>query len=213
MFDLISKSQHIHHLSVTVKELDSELNSEDVHQSFQCLESKTSIVKFNLSADLSEISIGLVNYERIANCLSKNHVINEATLLLEYDDDETSLALAAATENVLSRCSNLDKVEINGHCQYRPGNETDLKCLIRLARTFAAGMLTQESRLPRELFATILYEGFKDLGWHDDQLSVVIRALSNRRTAGSVRGDVLPLSRSYLYVRCRDALERLRTSE
>jgi hypothetical protein len=53
-----------------------------------------------------------------------------------------------------------------------------------------------------------MYQGNE---WYDEQVYTVVNTLLDRRTVGMVYNDTLPLGRSYLFVRCRDASSKLRS--
>ena len=204
MLDLISESRFINDLRIS----PMGISEDHFYLAFESLESSQSIVKFAFSPFESDILE--IDYERLAASVAENAVVNDLTLFNgeeEYDPDADD-----ALDVFKTICTHLEGITIKG-CGSRPKRDTDnLKQLTRLARTFSTSSLTQGSTFPRELIRIIVYEGFKDF-WNGDQLSIVVRALLDRRTLGLIYGDILSLSRSYLFVRCRDALERIRSVE
>jgi hypothetical protein len=89
--------------------------------------------------------------------------------------------------------------------------QEDPRQLLRLARTILLSKPTMSTIIPRELYRVIVYEGFTDGTWYEDQLLIIVKALLNRRTLGLVYENSLSLSRSFLFVRCREALETVRS--
>ena len=205
LLDLISKSRSINHL---VLELDS-VTVGDVHRVFDHLERSDSIVKFDFNCHFVDTTESSIDYDRIASSISKSRTLNNVSLSLLRS--ETSMDSEMADE-FFETCGNLDQIFVEKYYRfrYREDDEKDLHHLIEFARSFAGSKMTKNTVLPRELFSIVLYEGFKHLNWHDDQLSTVIRALLDLRTLDLIQGGPLPMSRPYLYVRCRDALERIR---
>ena len=203
MFDLISNTRTINDLGITAKNL----KEEDFYLAFEHFETNESIVKLQLSAnDLLHI-----DYERIAESISKNRTVNDLHVIIEDENEGVGLEVDTdSADNMFEMCDNLDSLIVGDYERARSrGDELDLENIIKISRTLAGSQMTKESRLPRELLNIMLYEGFKHLNWFDNQLSVVVRALLDRRTLGIVAGDLLPLSRPFLYVRCRDALDKI----
>ena len=209
--DLISKTRSIHDLEITA--MDQRMD--DFYLALENLEKNESIVKLHISA----ILFTEIDYERITALIAKNRTVNFVRLSwdvyndyhqIELEDDIELRDVKDSIDRTFEMCSNLDSLIVGFYerARYR-GDELDLKNIIKISRTLAGSKISRYSRFPRELFNIILYEGFRHLNWFDDQLSVVIRALLNRRTIGIVCNYLLPLSRPYLYVRCRDALEKI----
>ena len=201
LFDLISNTRSINDLKIRAVYL----KEEDFSLALKHVEKNESIVRLHLSAH------GLlhVDYERIATSISKSRTVNHLHLFVNDGFGNIDVDMDSV-DKMFEVCSNLDRLTVGKYQRTRSrGDEVDLKYLIRFSRTFAGSKMTRDSRLPRELFSIMLYEGFKHLNWFDGQLSTVIRALLDRRTIGIIAGDFLPLSRPYVYVRCRDALEKI----
>ena len=206
LFDLISKSRSINHVTLAL----NNLATDDLYRVFENLEKSDSIVKFGLSIHLVDAAES-IDYGRIASSISQCPTLNGVSLTLRSDGASSNLD-SNMVNKIFDTCSNLDALNIRGHSLVRESfDEEDLEDLIEMARTFAGSNMTKHTVLPRELFSIMLYEGFKHLNWFDGQLSTVIRALLDRRTLSHVQSDLLPLSRAYLYVRCRDALETIRS--
>ena len=209
LLKLISQSKSINHFYFGA----DHLKDDELYLAFEYLERSDSIVKFHLRSDPSSFS-SPPDYKRIAECVRKCPTVNDVDFFRRDEDEEYDQDASNALDTFYETCSNLDRIQIKDGGMNRPGRESkDWTQLFQIARTFAGAKLTKKTKVPRELFTLILNEGFKHLSWFDNQLSVVIRALLNRRTLGIIYGDVLPLSRPYLYVRCRDALEKIRSSE
>ena len=201
--DLISNTRSINNLEITAENM----KEEDLYLALKHFEKNASIVKLDISFN----DLFYLDYELIAAFISKNRTVNHLHLFTKEDNEDDELEIDTdSVDEMFEMCDNLDNLIVGDYQRTRSrGDEQDLKNLIRFSRTLAGSKMTRDSRLPRELFDIILYEGFKHLNWFDNQLSVVIRALLNRRTIGIVASDLLPLSRPYLYVRCRDALEKI----
>ena len=202
VFDLITKTRanQLHLILST-------LSMNEYYHVFELLQKNVSIVKFEL--DMTPTDDGEIlnlDCDQLAKSFTKSQTLNE----LRIDAFHAFGIDQAAMHKMFQTCCNLNKLKFKNYLQTRPRDDCpELKSLVRISRTFAGSSITPDSRLPRELLNIILYEGFKHLNWYDQQLYVVIRALLDRRTVGIVASNLLPLSRPYLYVRSRDALEKM----
>ena len=207
LFDLITKTRSINRLHIAPKSMAMD----DIYRAFECLVKSESIVKFCiLPSNTGEF---ILDYDRMARSITKSRTVNDFELNLELDDFEGLEIDPVAVDKMFETCGKLDRLMIGEEERTRSREDTSkLQELMNLARTFASGKMTKKTPLPRELFNIILYQGFKHLNWTDGQLPVVVRALSDRRNLGQVQSGLLPLSCQYLYVRCRDALEKVKSN-
>ena len=205
LFDLITKARSVNQLYL----MPAKLATDDIYRAFEHLGMSDSIVKFCiLPSNNGEL---ILDYDRIAKCIAKSRTVNDVDL--DLDDFNDLVVDAVAVDKMLATCGNLDKLTIGEQERTRSRQDnSQLQALMNLARTFASSKMTKKTPLPRELFNMILYQGFKHLNWADGQLSVVVRALSDRRTLSHVQNGLLPLSCPYLYVRCRDALGKVKSN-
>ena len=196
--DLISQSRSIHHLHLYIDNIRDDL----FYDLLQKMESSCSIVKFHLICQPPTS----LNYRRIAAGIQKCRVLNDLTLFEKSVGEEQERVV----DSFFADCVNLERLQVKRWERVRESFQDELTSLIKISRTFCGARWLKESRVPTELLDLILVEGFKKIGWVDGQFGVVKKVLMDRRSLGLVYSDALPLSKSYLYVRCRDALDKIR---
>ena len=209
LIDLIRCTTQINDLCVFL----NPTSIEDQYQLLSALSQNQSIVRASIrdKSDDDDASVDEIEQEelqRLAELLPKNRTISE--LFIDFSFFAMNSDVQATVDSMAASTRNLDQISLNGRKYKRSETVQIVRELIVIARTLVGSKSTKEWVIPRELFNVILFEGFKCEYWYDDQLKTVIRCLLDRRSLGLVYEGILSLSRSYLFVRCRDALEEIR---
>ena len=175
---------------------------------------RSNIINFWEDATVDLFDVPLFDFSCIQRLFEKHRVLNDLEIVgpaAGYSKKQAKI------DEIKASCLNLERLDLNSRIQWPDRREeinVFLKTMypyIEITRVLASGNPGPKRRLPRELLEIILIS-YIGQGWYRNQLVAIITALLDRRTLGLVYGDILPLSKSYLYVRCRDALLRIRTS-
>ena len=233
----ISNSESIESLSLTLQKLDNlehqalvhliaqnqrvnDMNLEIViqkqsqtHEILDSLMLSQSIVKFKFENENPALAypLDLPTFERTFRA---NTILNDIDISTDVLSDDIPRVARRIFDSIPGQ--NLERFVLEGCVNTRGFSYTeDFKDLIYLARTFCGSKLNKRTVFPPELFQVVLFAGFveeEEQIWYEDQLLCIIKSLLDRRTLGLVLGEVLPISQSYLFVRCRDALEKIKGS-
>ena len=211
---LIRNSKSIHALRLDIRTRET-----DHFRIFEALAESKSIVDFKCVINGYGSASDDVSSRLIA-CISKNRILNNVYISFDGPFFDLQRSFGDDIEKTVSTNRNLDRMHVSNADSYqnfdvqsprlKQGSEHS-RSLVRIARTLALSKFTKKTVFPRELLHSILFEGFNGQEWFEDQLQTVIRCLLDRCTLGLVYSDILPVSKSYLYVRCRDALGQVRT--
>ena len=190
--DMIKHSHTIHSFS-----LDSGIQHlENVYSLLDAVQVNTSIVSFRIS-DRS-MRVFTLDLERIKRVLVNNHVLASFQLLFrEIVNDVFDIRVMVQGFEAFDRVciTPVDVVNQTG----------DGHVILKVLRVFAGRV---RDVLPREVLDEILY--CLDSLWSKNKFRVIRDALSDKRTLGYVHCETVGLSKAYLFVRCRDALKKIR---
>ena len=211
MLCLIRETRHLHDLSINLDNTDTSM----IYQLFDALSLSKSIVKFSAIENASDKEPYELDLDHIKSAMAKNRVLDYLYAGFgRLSNSHSSLQRFMLSFYENSR--NLRMVNFFPFESLRPKKvgeiEQSMTPLFILARTLAGFKSSTRQVIPLELWHEILFQCFREDGWYEDQLMVAIRALVNRRTIGLVQSDLfMRCTKPYLYVRCRDALEKLRS--
>ena len=206
MLALIKETKQINVLKVTASLGD--------YRVLEAVSRNESVVTFSYTDHWDQEAFEL-DYNMIVGVLPMNKTLNKVHLDYQSVNDHER-TVDEILDAIHDDFPNYDEFTLNTFSYNRfeilNNIKQDLAPLIKVARVFAGSRMTKSSRLPPELFRLIITQGFEHEKWYDYQLEVVATALLDRRTLGLVYGDILRISEPYLYVRCREALVKVRQS-